>query len=175
MHRVAKVRPSPLHFCAMTDPMSVVIEWDKAKEIAKRLKEEGKTLVTTNGCFDILHRGHVDYLEKARDQGDFLLVGVNSDESVRKLKGSSRPINAAADRAYVLSALSSVDAVCVFTQDTPEEWLEFIKPDLHVKGGDYLADSLPETAVVRKNGGDVRILKYVDGYSTSETIKKAKL
>lgn len=154
--------------------MSVVLTWEKAKEIAERLKKEGKTLVTTNGCFDILHRGHVDYLEKAQDQGDFLLVGVNSDESVRKLKGEGRPVNTAEDRAYVLSALASVDGVCVFSEDTPEKWLNFIQPDLHVKGGDYRPEDLPETKVVRAYGGEVKIFKYVDGYSTTSTIEKVQ-
>lgn len=152
--------------------MSTIISWEQARSLSNKLRSEGKTLVTTNGCFDILHRGHVDYLEKARDQGDFLMVAVNSDQSVRKLKGAGRPINTAEDRAYVLSALSSVDAVCLFDEDTPVKWLEFVKPDLHVKGGDYKVEELPETAALRKWGGDVKILNFVEGYSTTNIIKK---
>lgn len=134
---------------------------------------QGKTLVFTNGVFDILHAGHVTYLEQARALGDLLVVGLNSDDSVRRLgKGPERPINTLEDRATVISALRSVDAVLEFGEDTPERLISELRPDIHVKGGDYLADQLPETAIVRSYGGKVVILPFLDGRSTTRIIRK---
>lgn len=128
----------------------------------------GKRIVFTNGCFDILHRGHIDYLQKAKKLGDILIVGVNSDASVRRLKGDSRPINTIQDRAYLLESISCVDEVAVFEEDTPYEMLRWIKPDILVKGGDYK----PEEVVGREFAGEVRILPFIQGYSTSGIIEK---
>ena len=136
------------------------------------LRKEGKKIVTTNGCFDILHVGHVRILEAARRQGDVLIVGINSDESVRKLKGPSRPINAESDRAEVLLNLRSVDYVTVFGEQTPVEFLTEIKPDVHVKGADYTPEQLAETPVVQQFGGVVKILELVPGKSTSSIVSR---
>jgi D-beta-D-heptose 7-phosphate kinase/D-beta-D-heptose 1-phosphate adenosyltransferase len=133
-----------------------------------RLK--GKTVVFTNGCFDILHRGHVEYLNEAKNLGDILVVGLNTDRSVRALKGDSRPVNAENDRAAVLSALSSVDYVILFDEDTPFELIREIKPDILVKGGDYT----PETVVGREFAGKTVIINFVEGYSTTSTIEKMR-
>jgi rfaE bifunctional protein nucleotidyltransferase chain/domain len=134
---------------------------------------KGKRLVFTNGVFDILHAGHVRYLAEARELGDLLIVGVNSDASARLLgKGPGRPFNTLEDRSAVLSALRSVDAVFVFNEATPERVIAILKPDVHVKGGDYREENLPEAAVVRSYGGEVVILPTLEGRSTTATLKK---
>lgn len=120
----------------------------------------GKVIVFTNGCFDILHVGHVRYLQKARSLGDLLVVGVNTDASVRKLKGPDRPINSESDRAEVLAALECVDYVSLFDEDTPIELIQAIKPDVDVKGGDYKLEDMPEAEVVREYGGRVEIIPF---------------
>ena len=132
----------------------------------------GKKIVTTNGCFDLLHRGHVTYLEQAKEQGDLLIVAVNSDESVKSYKGPDRPLNTAKDRAYVLSKLRSVDAVFIFNERLPNDFLKVLKPDIHVKGGDYKAEELPEYAVLKSLGAEIVIIPFVDGYSTTSIISK---
>lgn len=137
-------------------------------------QEAGRRVVFTNGCFDVLHRGHISYLNEAKRLGDVLVVAVNSDESVRRLKGLDRPVNNAQDRAAVLSALSCVDHVTVFEQDTPIELLRRLKPQLYVKGGDYTENMLPEAPIVRAYGGDVRVLGYVPDRSTSSLIAKIR-
>jgi D-glycero-beta-D-manno-heptose 1-phosphate adenylyltransferase len=131
-------------------------------------------LVVTNGCFDLLHRGHVAYLEAARDQGDALLVGVNGDEAVRELKGRGRPLNGEADRAAVLAALEAVDAVCIFSERTATRFLTRAQPDVYVKGGDYTLDSLnpEERRAVEAAGGRILIIPYLPGRSTSELFRK---
>lgn len=137
------------------------------------MMRRGKTLVFTNGVFDILHAGHVTYLEQARALGDLLVVGLNSDDSVRRLgKGPERPINSLEDRAVVIGALRCVDAVLWFGEDTPERLIAELRPDIHVKGGDYVAEQLPETALVRSYGGEVVILPFLDGRSTTNIIQK---
>jgi len=134
---------------------------------------EGKTLVFTNGVFDILHAGHVQYLKAARELGDTLVVGLNSDESVRSLnKGSDRPINPLNDRAVVIGALRAVDFVVCFEESTPEKLISELKPDIHVKGGDYKPDDLPETAIVEAYGGKVVILPFLPGRSSTSIIQK---
>ena len=138
----------------------------------KELKSEGKKIVFTNGCFDILHKGHISYLSDAKAQGDILVVGINSDSSVRKLKGESRPIIDENSRSFVLSNLKAVDYVVIFDEDTPCEIIELLKPDIHVKGGDYKKEDMPETSVVENYGGEVRILKFIDNNSTSKIIEK---
>lgn len=138
------------------------------------VRAAGRKLVVTNGCFDLVHRGHVTYLEAARNQGDALLVGVNSDASVRELKGPNRPINAESDRAAVLAALQSVDAVCVFADREALRFLEAVRPDVYAKGGDYTLDTInqEERRLVERLGGKVVVLGGVPGKSTSALIGK---
>lgn len=134
-----------------------------------------KKIVFTNGCFDILHRGHIDYLAKAADQGNILVVGLNTDSSVRRLKGEGRPVNNEQDRIFQLAALMYVDAVCLFDEDTPLELIKAVRPDVLVKGGDYTIDRIVGADLVSGYGGRVEIIPFVDGYSTSaiiDTIKK---
>lgn len=142
--------------------------------LAEALKlRRGKRLVFTNGVFDLLHAGHVDYLQRARALGDLLIVGVNTDDSTRRLgKGEDRPINLLEDRAFVLCGLRSVDAVVAFGEDTPEALIGELRPEVHVKGGDYTEDRLPEAAIVRAYGGEVVILPFLPGRSTSSILKR---
>jgi glycerol-3-phosphate cytidylyltransferase len=144
----------------------------EAIEVVRKLKEEGKKVVFTNGCFDILHVGHLRYMNEAKECGDILIVGVNSDDSVRRLKGPTRPINSEEDRAEMLCGLKAVDYAVIFTEDTPVEIIEGLKPSIHVKGGDYKKEDLPETEVVERNGGEVRILQLVAGKSTTNVVNK---
>lgn len=139
--------------------------------VARRLRRRGGRLVATGGCFDLLHTGHVGLLRRARDLGDALVVLLNSDDSVRRLKGPERPVVPAADRARVLAALACVDAVYVFDESSPAEVLEQLRPDIWVKGGDYRTDQLPEAEVVTRYGGEVVILPTVPGYSSSKLIE----
>ena len=135
-------------------------------------KNEGKKIVFTNGCFDILHRGHVTYLNEARKLGDLLVLGVNSDASVKRLKGPERPINNEEDRAYVLSQLKAVDFVEIFTEDTPLNLILKVKPKVLVKGGDWKIDQIVGGKETVANGGEVFSLNFVDGYSTTSIINK---
>ncbi|NLN76819.1 MAG: D-glycero-beta-D-manno-heptose 1-phosphate adenylyltransferase [Armatimonadetes bacterium] len=142
------------------------------------LQRAGKTIVFTNGCFDILHVGHVRYLSRARAMGDWLVAGVNTDQSVRALKGPERPVNSENDRAEVLAALECVDCVVLFAQDTPVELIEQIRPDIDVKGGDYKIDDMPEARVMAALGGRVEIIPFAatdsERFSTTETINRYK-
>jgi rfaE bifunctional protein nucleotidyltransferase chain/domain len=133
-----------------------------------------RTLVFTNGCFDLLHPGHVEYLTRARALGDSLVVGLNSDSSVRRLKGAGRPLVAEGDRAAVLAGLRSVDAVIVFDEDTPLELIGALLPDVLVKGGDYDLDAIVGRELVEEAGGDVRVLPFVEGYSTTKILNRLK-
>jgi rfaE bifunctional protein nucleotidyltransferase chain/domain len=151
---------------------NVIREHNDLAQIAQRLRSQGKKLVTTNGCFDILHVGHVRILEAAREFGDELIVGVNSDDSVKRLKGPSRPVNSEADRAEVLAALKSVSYVWIFGEDTPVEFLKLVKPDVHVKGADYSPSQLAETPIVESFGGRVEILQLVPGKSTTNIVNR---
>ena len=146
----------------------------QAAAILMRYKELGKSVVFTNGCFDILHVGHVTYLQKAKDLGDILVVGLNSDDSVRRLKGESRPINNESDRREVLLALRSVDFVAVFEEDTPLDLIKAIKPDILVKGGDYTVDTIVGADFVIENGGKVEVIPLVEGKSTTSIIERSK-
>jgi D-beta-D-heptose 7-phosphate kinase / D-beta-D-heptose 1-phosphate adenosyltransferase len=140
----------------------------------ERHRRDGRRVVLTNGCFDILHRGHVSYLSAAKAQGDVLVVAVNTDASVRRLKGPERPVNALEDRASVLAALSPVDYVVGFDEDTPVDVVRAVRPDIFVKGGDYTPDMLPEAPVVEALGGVVRILPYVEERSTTRLIERIR-
>ena len=141
----------------------------------ERTRRTGGRVVATGGCFDLLHRGHVDLLDRARDLGDLLVVCLNSDDSVRRAKGPLRPVVGQDDRARVLSALAAVDAVAVFDEDTPAAVLERIRPDLWVKGADYTAQTLPEAEVVTRHGGQVVLLPILPGYSTTRMLESAQL
>jgi D-beta-D-heptose 7-phosphate kinase / D-beta-D-heptose 1-phosphate adenosyltransferase len=147
---------------------------EELEKIVKDLKKEGRKIVFTNGCFDILHVGHIRLLNEARKYGDVLIVGINSDSSVRKLKGENRPINGERERAELLAALGAVDYVTIFDEETPREILRKLRVHTHIKGGDYSAESLPEAGVVRRYGGKIVILPYIEGYSTSTIISKIR-
>ncbi len=133
-----------------------------------------KPIVFTNGCFDILHLGHITYLSEARELGNFLWIGVNSDLSVKALKGENRPINSEEDRSIMLASLLFVDAVTIFSDSTPISLLELIKPDIHVKGGDYIAEEMPEYKTIISYGGIVKILPFIAGKSSTHIINKIK-
>ena len=137
-------------------------------------RADNRKIVFTNGCFDILHAGHIALLERAKSLGDVLVVGLNSDASVKRLKGESRPIHDQNARAAVLQSLRCVDAVTVFEDDTPIETIRILRPDIHVKGGDYDAENLPETPVVRAGGGEVVIVPLIQGLSSSRVLEKSK-
>src|SRR6516162_10184434 len=138
------------------------------------MRQSGKKLVVTNGCFDLLHLGHVTYLETARNQGDALLVGVNGDRAVRQLKGRDRPLNEEHDRAAVLAALESVDGVCIFPESTATRFLAAAQPDIYVKGGDYTLDTLnrDERRTVEQTGGKIVLIPFVQGKSTTGLLQK---
>ena len=142
--------------------------------LISKLRAEGKTIVTTNGCFDILHVGHVRYLEKTKSFADVLIVALNSDKSVRSIKGEGRPINNENDRAEVLSALKSVDYVVLFDEDSPLDLLLQIKPDVHTKGADYTIETLPEAKGIMENGGRIEFISFVEGKSTTSIIEKMR-
>jgi len=142
--------------------------------LTENYKREGKKIVFTNGCFDIIHPGHVTYLSQAKELGDIFIVAVNTDEGVRKLKGWERPINKLEDRINVLSALSSVDHIISFSSDNPISLIEQIKPDIYVKGGDYTRETLPEVQLVESYGGKVYILPYIKNHSTTNIIRKIR-
>ena len=143
-------------------------------DIIKKIKAERKKIVFTNGCFDLLHVGHIRYLSQAKKLGDFLIIGLNSDRSVKKLKGKDRPINSFEDRATLLSALNSVDLVIKFKEQTPENLIKEIVPDVLVKGGDYNIEDIVGYEIVIENGGQVKTLSFYDGYSSTNYINKIK-
>lgn len=149
-----------------------VIPFDKLSDTSEALRTAGKKIVATNGCFDLLHVGHVRYLEAARQQGDILVVGLNDDESVRELKGAGRPINRASDRAELLSALECVDLVTIFPETRATRFIQMVQPDVYVKGGDYTLGTLnaEEREVLEKIGSRMEIVSFVEGYSTSRLL-----
>jgi len=148
------------------------LSWDEAAFQLASLQREGQRVVFTNGCFDVLHLGHVRYLQEARGLGDFLLVALNTDASIQRIKGPKRPIFKTQDRVEMLMALTVVDAVVVFEQDTPLLLIEKVKPKIYVKGGDYAAKDLPEYPVVTAYGGQVKCLSFYEGYSTTAILEK---
>ena len=143
-------------------------------EIINRIKAERRKIVFTNGCFDLLHVGHIRYLAQAKKLGDFLIIGLNSDSSVKELKGKDRPINSFDDRATLLSAIESVDLVIMFEEQTPENLIKDIVPDILVKGGDYNIEDIVGYRTVMQNGGQVKTLSFYDGYSSTNYINKIK-
>lgn len=154
--------------------MKELLSLNEFLEIRKKIKQEGKKLVFTNGCFDIIHRGHVSYLNRAKALGDYLVVALNSDESVRRLKGEGRPINKLEDRAFVVANLKAVDFVVSFDEDTPFKIISAIIPDVLVKGGDWQLVQIVGRDIVEANGGKVYSLPYVENYSTTSIINKMK-
>lgn len=148
----------------------------RLEALARRetLRQAGKTLVFTNGHFDLLHVGHLDYLEKARALGDALFIGINGDASSRRLKGPGRPLVPATERARLLAALKPVTAVIIFAEDTADALLRALQPDIYVKGGDYADKPLPERATVEGYGGRVELIEYLPGHSTSGLIKRIR-
>jgi D-beta-D-heptose 7-phosphate kinase/D-beta-D-heptose 1-phosphate adenosyltransferase len=138
-------------------------------------KQINETIVFTNGCFDLLHLGHITYLEEARTYGDRLIVGLNSDASVRRLKGDLRPILPEQERARMLAAFQFVDAVCIFEEDTPLNLIQTILPHVLIKGGDYMPDTVVGSEIVQQNGGKTMIIPFLEGYSTTRLIEKIKL
>jgi rfaE bifunctional protein nucleotidyltransferase chain/domain len=145
------------------------------EQVCARVAEErakGRIIVTTNGCFDIIHAGHVSCIEAAKSCGDFLIVAVNTDETARRLKGRGRPINTVEERMLILAALRPVDAVCSFAEDTPAEFLRAVRPDVHVKGGDYTPDRMPERDVVAEVGARIQIVPFVGGRSTTRLLDR---
>lgn len=159
---------APMHtsdkIATLDQLMAEVKEWKKNK-----LK-----IVFTNGCFDILHVGHVDYLEKAKNLGDRLIIGLNTDLSVKKLKGTSRPIVGQGARSRIIASLAFVDAVILFEEETPLELIRVILPDILVKGGDYSIGNIIGSDIVISNGGKVKTINFVDGFSTTQLIEKIK-
>jgi D-beta-D-heptose 7-phosphate kinase/D-beta-D-heptose 1-phosphate adenosyltransferase len=152
--------------------MGEILSRNNLVQVRKRLKAEGKRVVFTNGCFDILHRGHVDYLAKAKAQGDVLIVGLNADSSMKRLKGPGRPIVEEEDRAIVLAALAVVDYVCVFDEDTPYELIRVLVPDVLVKGADWSVNDIVGKDVVEAAGGSVHTIEFLPNRSTSKIIQK---
>lgn len=151
-----------------------LISWENLPEWRAALRPQHKRLVVTNGCFDLLHAGHVLYLQTARNLGDALLVGLNSDESVRRLKGEGRPLNTQEDRAIVLASLQTVTGVCIFNETGASRFLEFAQPDVYVKGGDYTLDTLnqEERKIVEQRGGEISIVPFLPGRSTTGLLQK---
>jgi rfaE bifunctional protein nucleotidyltransferase chain/domain len=139
-----------------------------------RAREEGKRVVLTNGCFDLLHPGHLSYLRRARDMGDVLVVGVNDDDTVRKLKGPERPLLPEADRAEMLAALEPVDLVIIFRELRADELIREVRPDFYVKGGDYSPETLPEAPTAAEVGAQVRLVSYLPGYSATALLSRIR-
>ena len=166
--------------CSASELRRALIGENKVVDVAAAAAQvaawraSGKRLVFTNGCFDILHRGHVTYLNRAKALGDMLIVGLNTDASIRRLKGDGRPINGEGDRANVLAALSCIDLVVPFAEDTPAALIEVLRPEVFAKGGDYTLDTLPEAALVQRLGGEVILLPFLDDRSTTATIARIR-
>lgn len=154
--------------------MGTIVSQQKLAALVADLKKQGKRIVTTNGAFDILHVGHAKALQAAKALGDVLIVGLNSDSSVKQYKSDKRPVIGESDRAEMLAALACVDYVTVFTETDPRNFLELVKPNVHTKSGDYDAEKMVETPTVRKNGGEVRIMPFVAGKSTTSIIERIR-
>lgn len=154
--------------------MGQVLRRENIAEFVRNIQKSGKTVVATNGCFDILHVGHVRYLQKSKSFGDYLIVLLNSDKSVRLIKGEGRPINNENDRAELLTALNCVDYIVLFDEMSPRDLLDEIKPDVYTKGADYSMDNLPEADIMKKNGIKVEFIDFVPGKSTTSMINKIK-
>ena len=154
--------------------MGKIIERKNIAAFLNDLRKGGKTIVTTNGCFDILHVGHVRYLQKTKTFEDYSVIMLNSDKSVRSIKGPTRPVNNENDRAEILCALDCVDYVVLFDEDSPQNLIAEIKPDVHTKGADYNVETLPEAKTIIENGGRIEFISFVEGKSTTSIIEKMK-
>ena len=154
--------------------MGQILRRENVADFVRNLQKSGKTVVATNGCFDILHVGHVRYLQKTKSFADYSIVLLNSDKSVKSIKGQSRPINTEQDRAEILCALTCVDYVVMFDEDSPGDLLDEIKPDVYTKGADYTMETLPEADIMKKNNTRVEFITFVEGKSTTSTIEKMK-
>ncbi|MGA0231643.1 MAG: D-glycero-beta-D-manno-heptose 1-phosphate adenylyltransferase [Saprospiraceae bacterium] len=152
--------------------MDKFLDTPALESLVDLMRTNKQSIVFTNGCFDLLHPGHIDYLQKAKTLGDVLIVALNSDDSVRQIKGESRPVNSLNDRMAMLAALECVDFVTSFQEDTPYNLIDAIKPDILVKGGDYTKDEIVGADIVEDNGGEVKILDFLPGYSSSDLIKR---
>jgi len=154
--------------------MNIITNSVNIADIVDDLRKQNKKIVFTNGCFDILHRGHVEYLEEAKKYADILVLGLNTDNSVKRLKGAQRPYVNENDRAYVLSRLKAVDIVCLFDEDTPLELIKKVKPDFLVKGGDYKLDQIIGRELVENQGGQVLTIPFIGGHSSTSIIDRIK-
>lgn len=152
--------------------MGKVCQWSDLEQLLSVCRQSSQKIIFTNGCFDLLHIGHVRYLQAAKRLGDVLVVGVNSDESVKRLKGSTRPIQNESDRMEILAALSCIDLVCGFEEDTPKKLIELVRPNVLVKGGDWAADQIVGSDFVVSYGGEVLSLPFIPGRSTTKIIEK---
>lgn len=158
----------------MSQSSQKIVSQQALKERIQDWQSKGQKVVFSNGCFDIVHLGHIDYLEKARSLGDRLVIGLNSDQSVRQLKGESRPINDAHARSRMLAAFGFVDGVAIFEEETPKELIAYLLPDILVKGSDYSVENIVGADTVVANGGEVKTIDLVEGFSTSKLIEKIK-
>jgi D-glycero-beta-D-manno-heptose 1-phosphate adenylyltransferase len=158
----------------MEESARKIVTLPEAKKQVKEWQRAGHHVVFTNGCFDLIHLGHVDYLEKARMLGDKLVLGLNTDDSVSRFKGPERPLQDELSRARVLAAMQFIDLVVLFNEDTPLSLISELLPDILVKGSDYLADNIVGADVVKKNGGVVKTIDFVPGYSTTRIVEKIK-
>lgn len=152
--------------------MGRVISRAELTKVRREMKKNGRRIVFTNGCFDLLHRGHIEYLAKAKSLGDILIVGLNADDSVRHLKGPNRPITPQEDRAAILAALAVVDYVCIFDEDTPYELIRAVVPDILVKGADWTVDDVVGKDIVEAAGGSVHTIEFLPNRSTTNIIQK---
>ncbi|MGE5752616.1 MAG: D-glycero-beta-D-manno-heptose 1-phosphate adenylyltransferase [Deltaproteobacteria bacterium] len=167
------MRTGPQRARLPEDPGRKIIPAGRAASFFSRLRGKGKRLVFTNGCFDILHAGHARYLRQAARLGDVLVVGLNGDDSVRRLKGEGRPVQGEADRAYLLASLSFVSYVVIFREDTPADLIERVLPDVLVKGGDWKGREIVGADFVRGRGGSVRTIRFLSGRSTTAILRRA--
>ena len=151
-----------------------IISFDNIQKQVLKWREENKKIVFTNGCFDIIHRGHVDYLSKAKDLGDILIIGLNTDQSVRNIKGNTRPIQDENSRAIILASMQFVDAIVFFSEPTPYTLIKEIQPDILVKGADYKKEDIVGYDIVSQRGGKVETIEFIEGYSTSNIERKIK-
>ncbi|MBB6066830.1 D-glycero-beta-D-manno-heptose 1-phosphate adenylyltransferase [Methanococcus maripaludis] len=148
----------------------IIADKELLQDLVKELRKNNLKIVFTNGCFDILHKGHIKYLSEAKKFGDILIVGINSDSSIKKIKGASRPIIPLESRIEVLNSIKHIDFVISFDEETPLNTISLIKPDVHVKGGDYTIESLPESKIILEYGGKIKIINLVDGFSTTNIV-----
>lgn len=152
----------------------IIVDKIKLGQTIAQLRRSGKKIVFTNGCFDLLHKGHIDYLKTAKSMGDILIVGINSDESIKMFKGNNRPIMPLESRMAVLDSVKYVDYTVPFSERLPNELIKVVRPDIHVKGGDYTPEELPETELVKSLGGIVKVVKFIPGYSVTTILNKIR-